>query len=79
VPEPNQYDAMLHLVKAIMTRRESSKAPIVVHCRYYSFSNFSNKSAGVGRTGTLISIHNLAQIIKRYQRMIANGDSIYWV
>jgi len=53
VPEENQYGVLLYLVQQIMERRKLGKEPVVVHC-----------SAGIGRSGTIVAIHNLAQIVE---------------
>jgi len=53
VPEESQYGVLLHLVQKMMERRQLGKQPVVVHC-----------SAGIGRSGTLVAIHNIAQLIE---------------
>jgi len=55
VPSRRQYETLLYLIRKIIHRRKYGPQPVIVHC-----------SAGIGRSGTLVAIHNLIQIIQLY-------------
>jgi len=63
VPEENQYGVLFYLVQQIMERRKLGEQPVVVHC-----------SAGIGRSGTLVAIHNIAQTIEWYLNSTQNAE-----
>ena len=58
---PSQYDQLLSFVSNVQEGISRTPAPILVHC-----------SAGVGRTGTFITLFNLTKAIKK-----GRGISIY--
>ena len=50
---PQLYDNLLCFTEMVKNHRKNEKAPILVHC-----------SAGVGRSGTFISLYNLFEAVK---------------
>jgi len=65
VPESKSYETLLMFVKMIVKHKKFNTKPIIIHC-----------SAGIGRTGTLIAITNLAIIIKYVTDMAVNDPGI---
>jgi len=51
---PDEPSSLLHFVRKVAASNSSSSGPMVVHC-----------SAGVGRTGTFITLHAQLQRIER--------------
>lgn len=56
VPSKKHYGELLSLLEHIVTENAVNEAPIVVHC-----------SAGIGRTGTFLSLYFLLTLIKDEQ------------
>jgi receptor-type tyrosine-protein phosphatase gamma len=65
VPDVKDYGILVNFVKRIILYKSTNKEPILIHC-----------SAGVGRTGTLISLTNLALIIKRAKELSKSKPEI---
>jgi len=64
-----QFAALNHLLnKVFVAKREKPESPILVHC-----------SAGIGRTGTFLSLCLMIEAIKELQRLKRDGYEQSWL
>lgn len=63
-PVKNEFNALNYLIYRIKSlRKKSLETKVVVHC-----------SAGIGRTGTFISLYNIVTLVEALIRKHHNGD-----